>query len=157
MQNISQRLTELGLQLPQSVAPVAAYTPAILFGNIGFTSGQLPFLNGSLPQTGKVGHGDGYVSPADAAELAQLAVLNALAAIRGVLGSLDRLTQVLKVTGFVASSPEFTGQPAVINGASECLLAVFGEKIGTHSRSAVGVSVLPLDAPVEVEMVFAFS
>ncbi len=149
------RLAELGITLPDVAAPVAAYVPAVVSGNLVFTSGQLPFISGALPATGKVGDGHGLVPAADAKEYARVAMLNALAAVKGVLGSLDRVTQIVKVTGFVASVPEFTGQPGVINGASELLGEIFGAA-GAHARSAVGVSVLPLDSPVEIEVIVAF-
>jgi enamine deaminase RidA (YjgF/YER057c/UK114 family) len=134
-------------------APVGAYSPAAISGNLVFTSGQLPFVDGALPATGKVG---AEVSAADAAGYARTCVLNALAAAQSVIGSLDRVTRVVKVTGFVASAPDFTGQPAVLNGASTVLGDIFGEA-GTHARSAVGVAVLPLDAPVEVELILEFA
>ena len=152
---VEARLAELGITLPEVAAPVAAYVPAVISGNLVFTSGQLPFISGALPATGKVGDAHGLVSAADAKEYARVAILNALAAVRGVLGSLDRITQIVKVTGFVASAPEFTGQPGVINGASELLGEIFGAS-GAHARSAVGVSVLPLDSPVEIEVIVAF-
>ncbi|WP_108719026.1 RidA family protein [Miniimonas sp. S16] len=155
----SERLAALGLELPPVAAPVAAYVPAVRSGNLVQTSGQLPFRAGALLAVGKVGDaaergagqgtGDGLVSPALAAELAQVAALNALAAAADVAGGLDRLARVVKVVVFVASAPTFTGQPAVANGASELLGAVLP---GGHARSAVGVAVLPLDAPVEVEI-----
>jgi enamine deaminase RidA (YjgF/YER057c/UK114 family) len=147
--SVEQRLTELGLRLPTLAKPVAAYVPAIVTGNLVYTSGQLPFVDGSLLATGKVG---AEVAPEQAADLARTCALNALAAAASVIGSLDRVTRVVKVVGFVASAPGFTGQPAVINGASELLGDVFGEA-GQHARSAVGVAVLPLDSPVEVELV----
>ncbi|PRI10494.1 RidA family protein [Leucobacter massiliensis] len=150
---IEERLSELGFEIPQVAAAVAAYVPAMRDGDYVLTAGQLPFVEGALPETGKVGEGPGLVSPERAAELAQLCALNALAAVRGVVGSLDRITQVVKVTAFVASDPAFTGQPAVANGASLFLGRVFGD-LGIHVRSAVGVAVLPLDAPVEIEFVF---
>ncbi|MBK0422343.1 RidA family protein [Leucobacter sp. CSA2] len=150
---IEERLSELGFEVPEVAAAVAAYVPALRDGNYVYTAGQLPFVDGKLPETGKVGEGEGLVSPARAEELAQLCALNALAAARGVLGSLDRITQVVKVTAFVASDPSFTGQPGVANGASVFLGKVFGD-LGIHVRSAVGVSVLPLDAPVEIEFIF---
>jgi enamine deaminase RidA (YjgF/YER057c/UK114 family) len=150
---ITERLTELGLELPAVAAPVAAYVPAVVQGNLVYTSGQLPFVNGSLPATGKVG---AAVSAEDAQSYAKICALNALAAAESVIGSLDRVTQVVKVTGFVASDPDFTGQPAVINGASTVLGDIFGDA-GIHSRSAVGVAVLPMDAPVEVELILAFA
>ncbi|MBG6239439.1 enamine deaminase RidA (YjgF/YER057c/UK114 family) [Mycetocola sp. CAN_C7] len=153
MSRIADRLTELGLTLPAVAAPVAAYVPAVVQGNLVYTSGQLPFVDGALPATGKVGTS---VPAEDAQAYAATCVLNALAAAESVIGSLDRVTQVVKVTGFVASDPSFTGQPGVINGASVLLGEIFGES-GVHARSAVGVAVLPLDAPVEVELVLAFA
>lgn len=156
MSQITDRLAELGLALPEVAAPVAAYVPAVVSGNLVFTSGQLPFVDGILPATGKVGSGDGTVSADDAKKYAATCVLNALAAVDSVIGSLDRVTQVVKVTGFVASDPAFTGQSGVINGASELLGQIFGD-LGVHARSAVGVAALPLDAPVEVELVLAFA
>ncbi len=152
---VEARLAELGITLPEVAAPVAAYVPAVISGNLVFTSGQLPFISGALPATGKVGDGHGLVPAADAKDYARAAILNALAAVKGVLGSLDRVTRIVKVTGFVASVPEFTGQPGVINGASELLGEIFGEA-GAHARSAVGVPVLPLDSPVEIEVIVAF-
>jgi enamine deaminase RidA (YjgF/YER057c/UK114 family) len=150
---IDARLAELGISLPTLAAPVGAYSPAAISGNLVFTSGQLPFVDGALPATGKVG---AEVSAADAAGYARTCVLNALAAAQSVIGSLDRVTRVVKVTGFVASAPDFTGQPAVLNGASMVVGDIFGEA-GTHARSAVGVAVLPLDAPVEVELILEFA
>ena len=153
MSAIEDRLKELGLQLPTLTKPVAAYVPAIVTGNLVFTAGQLPFVDGKLEATGKVG---AEVTAEDAAKLARTCVLNALAAASSVIGSLDRVTRIVKVVGFVASTPDFTGQPAVVNGASELLGEVFGEP-GQHARSAVGVAVLPLDAPVEVELILEFA
>lgn len=153
MSVIEDRLRELGYEVPVVAAPVAAYVPALRRGNLVYTSGQLPFVDGVLPATGKVGDGSGLVSAEQAEELARQCALNGLAAARGVLGSLDKITQVVKVTAFVASDPSFTGQPTVANGASVFLGRVFGD-IGIHARSAVGVAVLPLDAPVEIEFVF---
>lgn len=150
------RLAELGIELPGVAAPVAAYVPAVVTGSYVYTSGQLPFVDGALPASGKVGEGEGLVAAADAKEYARLCALNALAAVRAELGSLDRVTRVVKLVGFVASAPDFTGQPGVVNGASELLGEVFGEA-GRHARSAVGVAVLPLDAPVEVELVVEFA
>jgi len=147
---IEDRIRELGFEVPQVAAPVAAYVPALRRGNLVYTAGQLPFVDGQLPVTGKVG---AEVTAEQAEDLARLSALNGLAAARGVLGSLDRITQVLKVTAFVASDPSFTGQPGVANGASIFLGRVFGDS-GIHVRSAVGVAVLPLDAPVEIEFVF---
>lgn len=144
----SERLAELGITLPVVAAPVAAYVPAIQTGNQVWTSGQLPFIDGQLPAIGKVG---GEVSAEDAQGYARLAALNALAAIDALVG-IDNVTRVLKVVGFVSSSAGFTGQPAVINGASNLMGEIFGEA-GAHARSAVGVAELPLNAPVEVEVV----
>jgi enamine deaminase RidA (YjgF/YER057c/UK114 family) len=152
MSAVEERLAELGLSLPEVAAPVAAYVPAVLDGSRVYTSGQLPMVAGALAATGKVGEGDGLVSPEDAKQLAQTCALNALAAVKAVVGDLDKVEQVVKVVGFVASDPAFTGQPGVINGASELLAHAFADK-GRHARSAVGVAVLPLDAPVEVELV----
>ncbi|GAA2057994.1 RidA family protein [Leifsonia soli] len=154
MADVEARLAQLGITLPDVVPPVAAYTPAVLDGNHVYTSGQLPMVAGALPATGKVGEGPGLVPPADAKGYARICALNALAAAKSVLGSLDRVSRVVKVVGFVSSDPAFTGQPAVINGASEVLGEIFGDA-GVHARSAVGVAVLPLDAPVEVELVLA--
>lgn len=151
--SVSQRLAELGIELPSVAAPVASYIPAKPHGDLVWTSGQLPFVAGQLPATGKVG--DGLVSADDAQALARTCALNALAAAADAVGGVDRITGVFKVTGFVASAPEFTGQPGVINGASIVLGEIFGDA-GVHSRSAVGVAVLPLDAPVEVEVAFTY-
>ncbi|WP_244857732.1 RidA family protein [Agromyces archimandritae] len=150
------RLVELGIALPDVAAPAGAYVPAVIHGDLVYTAGQLPFVDGALPAQGKVGDGHGLVPAADAAEYARRSALNALAAVKSVLGSLDRVTGVVKVTGFVASDPSFTGQPGVINGASNVLGEIFGEA-GRHARSAVGVAVLPLDSPVEVELVVSFA
>lgn len=149
---IEARLAELGLTLPPVAAPVAAYVPAVISGNHVYTSGQLPFIDGKLTATGKVG---AEVSAEDAKSMAATSAINALAALKSVIGDLDRVTRIVKVVGFVASDPSFTGQPGVINGASELLGDIFGE-VGIHARSAVGVSVLPLDSPVEVELIAAF-
>ena len=143
------RLDDLGLKLPAVAAPVAAYVPAVRTGSHVYTSGQLPFADGALIATGKVG---AAVSPDEATACARQCALNALAAVRAELGDLSAVTRVVKVVVFVASEPDFTGQPQVANGASELLGAVF-EDAGQHARSAVGVAVLPLDAPVEVELV----
>jgi len=156
MSMIETRLAELGIELPEVVPPVAAYVPAIVSGTLVFTAGQLPMVGGKLPATGKVGDGEGLVPADDARRYARQCALNALAAIKAVIGSLDRVTQVVKVTGFVASDPSFTGQPGVINGASELLGEVFGD-IGVHARSAVGVSVLALDSNDEVELIVSFA
>lgn len=147
--SIDARLNELGIDLPPVAAPVAAYIPTVRTGNLVFTSGQLPFVGGVLPATGKVG---AEVSAAEATQFARNAVLNALAAVAAEVGSLDRVRRVVKLVGFVASAPDFTGQPAVINGASELIGEIFGDA-GKHARSAVGVAVLPLDAPVEIELI----
>jgi len=149
---VEERLSALGLAVPPVAAPVAAYTPALAHGGLVYTSGQLPFVEGALPETGKVG---ATVSADDATEFASIAVLNALAAVKSVIGDLDRVTRVVKVTVFVASDPSFTGQPGVANGASELLGTVFGDA-GVHVRSAVGVPVLPLDSPVELELTVAY-
>jgi len=153
MSVIDTRLAELGIIIPSVAKPVAAYVPAVISGNLVFTAGQLPFIDGSLSATGKVG---AEVTADDAARYARTCVLNALAAAVSVIGSLDRVTRVVKVTGFVASAPDFSGQPAVLNGASTVLGEIFGEA-GAHARSAVGVAVLPLDAPVEVELILEFA
>lgn len=149
MSSPEERLAELGLTLPGVAAPVAAYVPAVRSGNHVFTSGQLPMVEGALAATGKVG---AEVSAEDAKGLARICALNALAAVKAEIGDLANVRRVVKVVGFVASAPGFTGQPGVVNGASELLGEVFGER-GVHARSAVGVAVLPLDAPVEVELV----
>ncbi|HLT67339.1 MAG TPA: RidA family protein [Microbacterium sp.] len=154
--SVAQRLADLGIELPEVAAPVAAYIPAKVHGDLVWTSGQLPFVSGELPATGKVGDGHGLVPAADAQEYARTAALNALAAAAAAVGGVDRLTGVFKVTGFVASDPSFTGQPGVINGASAVLGEIFGDA-GAHSRSAVGVAALPLDAPVEVEVAFTIA
>jgi enamine deaminase RidA (YjgF/YER057c/UK114 family) len=146
--SVSARLKELGIDLPEVVPPLAAYVPAVRTGNLVYTAGQLPMDSGSLARTGKVG---AEVSPEDGKALARLCALNALAAVHALVG-IDAVTRVVKVVGFVASAPGFNGQPAIVNGASELFGEVFGEA-GAHARSAVGVSELPLDAPVEVEIV----
>jgi enamine deaminase RidA (YjgF/YER057c/UK114 family) len=137
-----ERLADLGLSVPEVPTPVAVYVPAVVSGDLVFTSGQLPMKNGELMLTGKVG---GEVGPEEAKEAAQQCALNAIAAVKSVIGDLDRVAQVVKVVAFVASTPDFTGQPQVANGASELLGKVFGDA-GIHARSAVGVPVLPLDA-----------
>ncbi|MFJ9523568.1 RidA family protein [Kitasatospora sp. NPDC101801] len=147
MSKVEDKLAELGLTLPGVVPPVAAYVPAIRSGEYVLTAGQLPMVAGKLPSTGKVG---AEVTAEEAKQLAQICALNGLAAIKSVIGDLDKVEQIVKVVGFVASAPDFTGQPGVINGASELLGEVFGAA-GVHARSAVGVAVLPLDAPVEIE------
>jgi enamine deaminase RidA (YjgF/YER057c/UK114 family) len=143
------RIQELGITLPEVAKPAGAYVPAVQSGNLVFTAGQIPLVEGKLIATGKVGK---EISVEEAKSIARVCVLNAVAAIKGVVGDLDRVKKVVKVVGFVASAPEFTQQPAVINGASELLEQIFGDS-GIHARSAVGVAVLPLDAPVEVELV----
>jgi enamine deaminase RidA (YjgF/YER057c/UK114 family) len=143
------RLAGLGLVLPPVAAPVAAYVPAVRTGSYVYTAGQLPLAEGKLLATGKVG---GEISAEDAARLARTCALNGLAAVASVASGLSAIRRIVKVTGFVASSPGFTGQPQVLNGASELLLEVLGEA-GRHARSAVGVAELPLDAPVEVELI----
>ncbi|GAA2237087.1 RidA family protein [Rarobacter faecitabidus] len=150
--SVSARLAQLGIDLPPVVAPLANYVPALRAGELVWTAGQLPLIDGKLPATGKVGVGDGLVDPDVARDLARIAALNAVAAVAAQVGSLDRVVQVVKVVGYVASHPEFTGQPGVVNGASAILGQIFGEA-GAHARSAVGVAVLPLDAPVEIELV----
>ncbi len=149
---VEDRLAALGLTVPDVATPVAAYVPALRDGNMIFTSGQLPMVSGVLVQTGKVGDGHGLVPAVDAKKLAETCALNAIAAVKSVIGDLDKVTRVIKVVGFVASDPTFTGQPGVVNGASELLGKAFGDA-GVHARSAVGVSVLPLDSPVEVEII----
>ena len=148
----SERLAELGMTLPSVVPPVAAYVPAVRTGNLVYTSGQLPMVAGELPAVGKVG---AQVTAEQAKDLARTCALNALAAIDALVG-IDNVVRVVKVVGFVASTPDFIGQPGVVNGASELLGEVFGEG-GQHARSAVGVAALPLDAPVEVELVVEVS
>ena len=159
---VEQRLAELGLTLPEVAAPVAAYVPAVISGNHVYTSGQLPFIDGRLEATGKVSTGtegasdEVTVSPEAAQRYAAVCAVNALAAVKSVIGDLDRITRIVKVVGFVASDPSFTGQPGVIHGASELLGQVLGAA-GQHARSAVGVAVLPLDSPVEVELIAEFA
>ena len=150
--SVEQKLAELGLTLPNVATPAGAYVPAVISGNLVFTAGQIPLVDGTLMATGKVGQ---EISPEFAKEIAQRCALNALAAVKSVLGDLARVKRVVKVVGFVASTPEFTGQPGVLNGASELLGQVFGDA-GLHARSAVGVASLPLDAPVEVELIVEF-
>ncbi|MFE2026885.1 RidA family protein [Streptomyces hygroscopicus] len=145
---VEGRLAGLGLTLPEVAAPLASYVPAVCTGPYVYTSGQLPLVDGKLGVTGKVG---AEVTSEEAKELARTCALNALAAVKSVVGDLDRVVRVVKVVGFVASAPDFTGQPGVVNGASELLGEALGDA-GVHARSAVGVAVLPLDAPVEVEI-----
>ena len=145
----TERLAELGLTLPPVAPPVAAYVPAVRTGSYVYTSGQLPLVDGKLQGVGKVGDG---VTTDEAAALARIAALNALAAAASVAGGLDAIARIVKVTCFVASDPSFTGQAQVANGASELLIEVLGDE-GRHARSAVGMAVLPLDTPVEVELI----
>jgi enamine deaminase RidA (YjgF/YER057c/UK114 family) len=149
MSGAAERLAALGLTLPPVTAPLAAYVPAVRTGSYVYVSGQLPVVDGKLPATGKVGDA---VSTQDAAAMARTCALNALAAAAAAAGGLDAIVRIVKVLGFVASAPGFNGQPQVVNGASELFIEVFGEA-GRHARSAVGVAELPLDAPVEVEMI----
>lgn len=149
MSAIEQRLAELGLSVPELVPPVAAYQPAVVADGVVYISGQLPLVDGKLPRSGKVG---AEVSAEQAYDLARTCGLNLIAALKHAVGDLDRITRIAKVGGFVASAPDFTGQPQVINGTSELLAEVFGE-VGQHARSAVGVAVLPMDTPVEVDLI----
>lgn len=149
----TEKLASLGLELPKVAAPVAAYVPAVVTGNLVFVSGQLPFVDGELPRTGYVG---GDVTPDEAKDLARICALNGLAAVDSAIGSIDRVTRVVKLGGFVASASGFTGAPAVINGASELMGEVFGEA-GQHARAAVGVAELPMSSPVEVDLVVEFA
>ena len=146
---VEERLSALGHTVPEVAPPVAVYVPAVQTGTLVYTSGQLPLVSGALMGTGKVGAG---VTPEQAVPMAAQCALNAIAAIRALIGDLDRVVRGVKVVGFVASDPGFSGQPGVVNGASELLGAAFGEA-GVHARSAVGVAALPLDAPVAVEVI----
>jgi enamine deaminase RidA (YjgF/YER057c/UK114 family) len=157
----SERLKELGITLPPVTAPLAAYVPAVAYGSLVWSSGQLPMVDGKLLRTGLVGAangGDGSVDPAEAAELARICALNAIAAVASVAGpqGVDGIARIVKVVGFVASAPGFTGHPGVVDGASSLLADVFGES-GRSARSAVGVAALPLGAPVEIEIVAALA
>ena len=147
--SIKEKISSLGLSLPTAAAPVAAYVPAVKSGNLVFTAGQLPVVDGKLPKEGKVGRD---VTAEDAKELAQICALNALAAI-SVVADLDQIERVVRVGGFVNCAPGFTAIPGVINGASEFLIKIFGDVNGKHARTAVGVAELPLNAPVEVEVI----
>jgi enamine deaminase RidA (YjgF/YER057c/UK114 family) len=147
--NIESRIKVIGLSLPEVPKPVAAYIPAKQSGNLVFTAGQLPMVNGELFSKGLLGQD---VEVDEANKAARICTLNALAAIKGVIGDLDRIKQIVRVVGYVASVPTFTQQPAVVNGASELLLEIFGEN-GKHARSAVGMAVLPLNASVEIELI----
>lgn len=149
--SLSGRLAELGIALPPVPRPVAAYVPAVRAGNLVFSSGQLPFVDGALAVTGRVGSA---VTEAEATDAARTAALNALAAVAAVAGGIDAVERVVKMTVFVASTDDFHAQPAVANGASQLIGELFGDD-GAHARSAVGVAALPLDAPVEVELVVA--
>jgi enamine deaminase RidA (YjgF/YER057c/UK114 family) len=146
---VEQALESMGLTLPQTPKPVASYVPAVKTGNLVFSSGQIPIKDGQLSRRGSVGDD---VTEDDAYDLAQTCALNALAAVKSVIGDLDRITRIVRVTGYVQSASGFTGQPAVVDGASDFLVKVFGEK-GQHARVAVGVYQLPLDSPVEVDIV----
>lgn len=150
--SVKARLEELGYALPPVAKPLASYVPATKVGNQVWTSGQLPLVDGALPATGKVG---AEVNAEKAQELARTCILNGLAAVDAEVG-LDNVTRVIKVVGFVSSAPDFVGQPAVINGASDFIGELFGDA-GAHARSAVGVAVLPNDAPVEVELIVEFA
>jgi enamine deaminase RidA (YjgF/YER057c/UK114 family) len=147
--SIQAKLAELGLTLPQAAAPVAAYVPAVRTGNLVFTAGQLPLVDGKIPFVGKVGSD---VTPEQAKDMAQVCALNALAAI-SLVADIDQIERIIRVGGFVNGIPGFVAIPAVINGASELLIKLFGEVNGKHARTAIGVAELPLNAPVEVEMV----
>ncbi|MGH3385604.1 MAG: RidA family protein [Nocardioidaceae bacterium] len=153
MPSPEDNLARLGLEVPSVAKPVASYVPAVRTGNYVFTSGQVPLRDGELVAAGKVG---GEVSPEEATECAKQCALNAIAAVKAEVGDLSSITRIVKVVAFVASTPDFTGQPQVANGASELLGEVFGDA-GQHARSAVGVAALPLDAPVEVEILVEVS
>lgn len=148
--SVSQRLAELGIDLPPVAAPVAAYVPARVHAGLVYTSGQLPFVDGALPATGKVG---GEVDAGAAYDYARICALNAVAAAADAAGGIDKIAGVLRIGGFVASTPDFTGQPAVVNGASDVIGEIFGDA-GRHVRAAVGVPSLPLDSPVELDAIF---
>ena len=147
--SVKEKLALLGLTLPTAAAPVAAYVPAVKTGNLVFTAGQLPVVDGKLVLTGKVGSD---VTPEDAKKMAEICALNALAAI-SLVADIDQIEKIVRVGGFVNGAPGFVAIPAVINGASELLIKLFGDENGKHARTAVGVAELPLNAPVEVEMV----
>ena len=150
--SVEARLAELGLELPEVATPAGSYVPAVISGNLVFTAGQIPLVDGKLMAEGRLG---AEISPEQGKEIAQRCALNAIAAVKSVIGDLGRVKRVVKVVGFVASTPEFTAQPSVVNGASELLQAAFGDA-GIHARSAVGVAVLPLNSPVEVELIVEF-
>ncbi len=148
--NIRKKLKEMGLELPVAALPLAAYVPAVKTGKLVFTAGQLPMVNGAIPITGKVG---AEVTVEQAKELAQICALNALAALN-LVADVDDVARIVRVVGYVNGAPGFVNQPAVINGASELLLALWGDINGKHARSALGVAELPLNSPVEVELTF---
>ena len=150
--SVEARLAELGLELPEVATPAGAYVPAVISGNLVFTAGQIPLVDGKLMAEGRLG---AEISTETGKEIAQRCALNAIAAVKSVLGDLERVKKVIKVVGFVASTSDFTAQPGVVNGASELLQAAFGDR-GIHARSAVGVAVLPLNSPVEVELIVEF-
>ena len=150
--SVETNLAALGLELPEVATPAGAYVPAVISGNLVFTAGQIPLVDGRLMAEGRLG---AEISAEQGKEIAQRCALNAIAAVKSVLGDLERVKKVVKVVGFVASTPEFTAQPGVVNGASELLQAAFGD-VGIHARSAVGVAVLPLNSPVEVELIVEF-
>ncbi len=150
--SVEARLAALGLELPEAATPAGAYVPAVISGNLVFTAGQIPLVDGKLMAEGRLG---AEITAEAGKEIAQRCALNAIAAVKSVLGDLGRVKKVVKVVGFVASTPEFTAQPGVVNGASELLQAAFGDA-GIHARSAVGVAVLPLNSPVEVELIVEF-
>lgn len=147
--SVESKLKELGLDLPEAPKPVAAYVPAVLTDGWVYTSGQIPFVNGELKFKGKVGK---EMTPEQGYEAAKICCLNCLSVVKAQIGDLDKIEKIVKLTGFVSSAPGFNGQPSVINGASELLGQLFGDK-GQHARAAVGVNELPLDATVEVEMI----
>ena len=147
--SVKEKLASLGLTLPTAAAPVAAYVPAVKTGNLVFTAGQLPVVDGKLVLTGKVGSD---VTPEDAKKMAEICALNALAAI-SLVADIDQIEKIVRVGGFVNGAPGFVAIPAVVNGASELLIKLFGDVNGKHARTAVGVAELPLNAPVEIEMV----
>ena len=150
--SVEARLAALGLELPEVATPAGAYVPAVISGNLVFTAGQIPLVDGKLMAEGRLGV---EITAEAGKEIAQRCALNAIAAVKSVLGDLGRVKKVVKVVGFVASTPDFTAQPGVVNGASELLQAAFGD-VGIHARRAVGVAVLPLNSPVEVELIVEF-
>ena len=150
--SVETNLAALGLGVPEVATPAGAYVPAVVSGNLVFTAGQIPLVDGKLMAEGHLG---AEITAEQGKEIAQRCALNAIAAVKSVLGDLERVKKIVKVVGFVASTPEFTAQPGVVNGASELLQAAFGD-VGIHARSAVGVAVLPLNSPVEVELIVEF-